>query len=378
MSDFVFHEQVSSTACDEFLGIMHDFTSNRASISNASTRISSVFTGHPALNQAFFQLLALQSSRNHGPSHNYKSLTIDTQMIDRTSSSSSSSSLEPAGEPSPAHSIRSSCSPPSSSSHPVGEVTLEEKRQEEGDDIWGCDVPQERHPFKSFRSVSSLEVLSPVIQRDRCSLVMEHPSLSPKPTTTNVNPTLEKTLVHMELLSASTTIDTGKRTISSLSEEAEAQDLEEEEETEASFDEEAPTTISSSSPEETGESREREKALSKRAKFDAMPLPEVVKMTSELTELRKRIEVQAHRAAQLKHRHRKGGPCPRCQLDHQLRAVKRAYHRQALEQNNGSLVARASLLSSSYTPSGTTTAVPTIPAWKEGKEDKSGIIHISI
>ncbi|KAI9918547.1 hypothetical protein PsorP6_011541 [Peronosclerospora sorghi] len=59
--------------------------------------------------------------------------------------------------------------------------------------------------------------------------------------------------------------------------------------------------------------------------------PAVTGLPQDLRELKRKIEATEHKVEGTKHRHRKGGPCPRCQVQNQLRASKRAYHKRAVE-----------------------------------------------
>ncbi|EQC33562.1 hypothetical protein SDRG_09068 [Saprolegnia diclina VS20] len=61
-----------------------------------------------------------------------------------------------------------------------------------------------------------------------------------------------------------------------------------------------------------------------RPKVDFMPLPDLGCMPQDLRDLKLKIEATEVKVEGTKHRHRKGGPCPRCQVQNQLRAAKRA------------------------------------------------------
>ncbi|CEG45215.1 uncharacterized protein PHALS_01527 [Plasmopara halstedii] len=73
-------------------------------------------------------------------------------------------------------------------------------------------------------------------------------------------------------------------------------------------------------------------SLSKMAlsKLENLPLPDLTNLPQDLRELKCKIEATEHKVEGTKHRHRKGGPCPRCQVQNQLRAAKRAYHKRAV------------------------------------------------
>ncbi|RHY19034.1 hypothetical protein DYB25_006519 [Aphanomyces astaci] len=61
-----------------------------------------------------------------------------------------------------------------------------------------------------------------------------------------------------------------------------------------------------------------------RPKQECLPLPDFGNMPQDLRELKLKIEATECKVEGTKHRHRKGGPCPRCQVQNQLRAAKRA------------------------------------------------------
>ncbi|KAF0717693.1 Aste57867_2163 [Aphanomyces stellatus] len=61
-----------------------------------------------------------------------------------------------------------------------------------------------------------------------------------------------------------------------------------------------------------------------RPKQECLPLPDFGNMPQDLRELKLKIEATENKVEGTKHRHRKGGPCPRCQVQNQLRAAKRA------------------------------------------------------
>ncbi|KAG9402080.1 hypothetical protein AC1031_007779 [Aphanomyces cochlioides] len=61
-----------------------------------------------------------------------------------------------------------------------------------------------------------------------------------------------------------------------------------------------------------------------RPKQECLPLPDFGNMPQDLRELKLKIEATESKVEGTKHRHRKGGPCPRCQVQNQLRAAKRA------------------------------------------------------
>ncbi|KAI9913060.1 hypothetical protein PsorP6_005959 [Peronosclerospora sorghi] len=61
-----------------------------------------------------------------------------------------------------------------------------------------------------------------------------------------------------------------------------------------------------------------------------LPLPGLLNLPQDLRELKRMIEATEHKVEGTKHRHRKGGPCPRRQVKNQLRAAKRAFHKRAV------------------------------------------------
>ncbi|KAI9915468.1 hypothetical protein PsorP6_006816 [Peronosclerospora sorghi] len=73
-------------------------------------------------------------------------------------------------------------------------------------------------------------------------------------------------------------------------------------------------------------------SLSKMAlsKLENLPLPDLLNLPQDLCELKRKIEATEHKVEGTKHRHRKGGPCPRRQVKTQLRAAKRAYDKRAV------------------------------------------------
>lgn len=88
------------------------------------------------------------------------------------------------------------------------------------------------------------------------------------------------------------------------------------------------------------------------SKLENLPLPDLTNLPHDLRELKRKIDATEHKVEGTKHRHRKGGPCPRCQVQNQLRAAKRAYHKRAvahkklpqiLANSNGSASSAASL-----------------------------------
>lgn len=66
------------------------------------------------------------------------------------------------------------------------------------------------------------------------------------------------------------------------------------------------------------------------SKLENLPLPDLTNLPHDLRELKRKIDATEHKVEGTKHRHRKGGPCPRCQVQNQLRAAKRAYHKRAV------------------------------------------------
>ncbi|KAL0584624.1 hypothetical protein ABG067_005509 [Albugo candida] len=66
------------------------------------------------------------------------------------------------------------------------------------------------------------------------------------------------------------------------------------------------------------------------SKLETLPLPESSNLPQDLKELKRKIEATEIKVEGTKHRHRKGGPCPRCQVQNQLRAARRAYHKRAV------------------------------------------------
>ncbi|KAI9908351.1 hypothetical protein PsorP6_003881 [Peronosclerospora sorghi] len=66
------------------------------------------------------------------------------------------------------------------------------------------------------------------------------------------------------------------------------------------------------------------------SKLENLPLPDLLNLPQDLRELKRKIEATEHKVEGRKHRHRKGGPCPRRQVKNQLRAAKRAYHKRAV------------------------------------------------
>ncbi|KAI9918749.1 hypothetical protein PsorP6_012173 [Peronosclerospora sorghi] len=66
------------------------------------------------------------------------------------------------------------------------------------------------------------------------------------------------------------------------------------------------------------------------SKLENLPLPDLLNLPQDLRELKRKIEATEHEVEGTKHRHRKGGPCPRCQVQNELRAAKRAYHKRAV------------------------------------------------
>nr|CCA26374.1 conserved hypothetical protein [Albugo laibachii Nc14] len=66
------------------------------------------------------------------------------------------------------------------------------------------------------------------------------------------------------------------------------------------------------------------------SKLETLPLPESSNLPQDLKELKRKIEATEVKVEGTKHRHRKGGPCPRCQVQNQLRAARRAYHKRAV------------------------------------------------
>ncbi|KAI9916937.1 hypothetical protein PsorP6_017152 [Peronosclerospora sorghi] len=64
--------------------------------------------------------------------------------------------------------------------------------------------------------------------------------------------------------------------------------------------------------------------------LENLPLPDRLNLPQDLRELKRKIEATEHKVEGTKHRHRKGGPCPRRQVKNQLRAAKRAYHKRAV------------------------------------------------
>lgn len=88
------------------------------------------------------------------------------------------------------------------------------------------------------------------------------------------------------------------------------------------------------------------------SKLENLPLPDLTNLPHDLRELKRKIDATEHKVEGTKHRHRKGGPCPRCQVQNQLRAAKRAYHKRAvahkklpqiLANSNGSASSAASI-----------------------------------
>ncbi|KAI9919140.1 hypothetical protein PsorP6_012179 [Peronosclerospora sorghi] len=73
-------------------------------------------------------------------------------------------------------------------------------------------------------------------------------------------------------------------------------------------------------------------SLSKMAlsKLENLPLPDLLNLPQDLSELKRKIEATEHKVEGTKHRHRKGSPCPRRQVKNQLRAATRAYHKRAV------------------------------------------------
>lgn len=65
-----------------------------------------------------------------------------------------------------------------------------------------------------------------------------------------------------------------------------------------------------------------------RNQVDSLPMPDGKNLTPELAQLKSEIEHTLENIVGTKHRHRKGGPCPRCQIENQLRAAKRAFHKK--------------------------------------------------